>query len=72
MLQDIEKYSYKLPCPDGSVIEHSLNYNSVVIIGANGSGKTKLSAWMEEKDPEKIHRIGAQRSLNFKKKYTFK
>lgn len=39
--------------------------NALIIIGANGSGKSKLGAWIEEKDMENVHRIGAQRNLNF-------
>ena len=34
--------------------------NSVVIIGANGSGKSKLGAWIEKQDRVTVHRIGAQ------------
>lgn len=39
----------------------------VVIIGANGSGKSKLGFWIEQNQlqPEKVHRISAQRALNF-------
>lgn len=39
----------------------------VVIIGANGSGKSKLGFWIEQNhpNPEKVHRISAQRALDF-------
>ncbi|HHX70818.1 MAG TPA: DUF4435 domain-containing protein [Gallicola sp.] len=38
---------------------------SIVLIGANGSGKTRMSVWMDENNPEfDIHRISAQKSLN--------
>ena len=39
----------------------------VVIIGANGSGKTRLGAWIDCDSPqeEKVHRISAQKSLSF-------
>ena len=39
---------------------------SVVFIGANGSGKTRLGAWIELNSPEneKVHRISAQKSLS--------
>lgn len=56
-------YKYKLPLNDQ--IEYSTSNNSLIIIGANGSGKSKLGAWIEQQDMEKVHRIGAQRSLNF-------
>jgi hypothetical protein len=40
---------------------------SIVVIGANGSGKSRLGGWLELKGPQKakIHRITAQRSLVF-------
>src|ERR671933_401796 len=39
----------------------------VVIIGANGSGKSRLGFWIEQNhsNPEKMHRISAQRALDF-------
>lgn len=39
----------------------------VVIIGANGSGKSRLGFWIELNypTPEKVHRISAQRELDF-------
>ncbi|HBE17905.1 MAG TPA: ABC transporter ATP-binding protein [Cyanobacteria bacterium UBA11149] len=39
----------------------------LVIIGSNGSGKSKLGFWIEQNqlNPEKVHRISAQRSLDF-------
>jgi energy-coupling factor transporter ATP-binding protein EcfA2 len=39
---------------------------SIIIIGANGSGKTRLGAWIEFGPQHKlVHRIGAQRHLQF-------
>jgi hypothetical protein len=40
---------------------------SVVIIGANGAGKSKFGAWIEEHqlNQAKVHRISAQKSLYF-------
>lgn len=35
---------------------------SVVIVGANGSGKSRLGAWIEQQS-KSVHRISAQRSL---------
>lgn len=42
---------------------------SIVIVGANGSGKTRLGAWLEAAGPQKtrVHRIPAQRTLIFPK-----
>lgn len=38
---------------------------SIVIVGANGSGKTRLGSWLEFQsiDKDKVHRIAAQKSL---------
>lgn len=38
-------------------------YQSIIIIGANGSGKSKLGAWIEKNNMNNVHRIAAQRSL---------
>lgn len=40
---------------------------SIVVVGANGAGKSRLGAWLELQGPQKnrIHRITAQRSLVF-------
>jgi AAA domain, putative AbiEii toxin, Type IV TA system/Protein of unknown function (DUF4435) len=40
---------------------------SIVIVGANGAGKSRLGAWLELNGPQKhlVHRIAAQRSLVF-------
>lgn len=40
---------------------------SVVIVGANGSGKTRLGTWLEFEGGQQgqIHRVAAQRSLTF-------
>jgi len=42
------------------------NDNNIVIIGANGSGKTRLGAWIETNMQNNlaVHRISAQRALN--------
>lgn len=38
---------------------------SVVLIGANGAGKTRMSVWIDENNPElNTHRISAQKSLS--------
>ena len=66
MLENVKSYNYKLPIINGGFREYSTNNNSIIIIGANGSGKSKLGAWIEDQDPNIVHRIGAQRNLNFK------
>lgn len=59
------KFTYYLPDENGKRIDYNTTLNSVVIIGANGSGKSKLGAWIEQQDMKNVHRIGAQRNLNF-------
>jgi len=40
---------YWLPSKEnGSKVVYETEYNSVVIIGGNGSGKSKLGAWIEQ------------------------
>ena len=58
-------YSYNLPDENNDTVSYTTKNNSIIIIGANGSGKSKLGAWMEEKNIENVHRISAQRSLIF-------
>ncbi len=58
-------YTYWLPDKDNQKKEYITDTNSVIIIGANGSGKSKLGAWMEMLSFEDVHRIGAQRKLSF-------
>lgn len=65
-------FAYYLPDENGKKTEHSTNSNSVIIIGANGSGKSKLGAWIEQQDFENVHRIGAQRNLNFRESVSLK
>lgn len=59
------KYKYWLPDENGNKTERETFSNAVIIIGANGSGKSHLGAWMEQQDLTGVHRIGAQRTLNF-------
>lgn len=58
-------FTYWLPDKDLGHIECGTTSNSVIIIGANGSGKSKLGAWIEKYNFQTTHRIGAQRSLEF-------
>ena len=60
------EFYYWLPGKNGIVEKNVISSNSLIIIGANGSGKSKLGAWIEDQDPDIVHRIGAQRNLNFK------
>ncbi|EOV0125238.1 DUF4435 domain-containing protein [Vibrio parahaemolyticus] len=55
-----------LPSVDGQGKRIEIEHNgSVVIVGANGSGKSRLGAWMEKNtDSDVVHRISAQRALD--------
>ncbi len=58
-------YTYWLPDENGFKQEITTDSNSIIIIGANGSGKSKLGAWIEQQAFDEVHRIAAQRNLNF-------
>lgn len=58
-------FTYWLPDDKGQKQKCETTNNSVIIVGANGAGKSKLGAWIEQQDLAGIHRIGAQRNLNF-------
>ena len=58
-------YKYILPGENNKPVEHQIKSHSMIIIGANGSGKSQLGAWIEINNPNDIHRIGAQRALTF-------
>ncbi len=60
-----KQYTYWLPDENGNKKEFQTGENALVIIGANGSGKSHLGAWIEQQNLRGVHRIGAQRSLNF-------
>ena len=44
------EYTYVLPEIDNSCKEHKTKCHSLIIIGANGSGKSHLGAWIEQND----------------------
>lgn len=58
-------FMLQLPNKDGGIETQKFDNNSLIIIGANGAGKSRLGAWIENRDLNNIHRIGAQRSLEF-------
>lgn len=65
-------FTYYLPDENSQQTKHETASNAVVIIGANGAGKSKLGAWIERQDFNNIHRIGAQRNLNFNENIALK
>ena len=56
----------KLPANNGKIETiSSKDKKSIVLVGANGSGKTRMSAWVEFNNEKiNIHRISAQKSLD--------
>ena len=61
------KHEFKLSLPRHSDSLEEISTNqSILLIGANGSGKTRLGAWLEleSSDRARIHRISAQKSLS--------
>jgi len=52
-----------VPNKQGTPEQLEVQEQSIVIIGANGSGKSRLGAWIEMQNSDKVHRISAQRSL---------
>ena len=65
-------YKYWLPDEQGNKQDFETDSNAIIIIGANGAGKSKLGAWIEQQDFEKVHRIAGQRNLNFNKNIPLK
>ncbi|EHU2954177.1 DUF4435 domain-containing protein [Acinetobacter baumannii] len=59
-----EMKKLELPHIDGQVVEIE-TAQSVLFIGANGAGKTRLGTWIDIDSPQKgkVHRISAQKSL---------
>ena len=45
------------------------NKQAIVLVGANGAGKTRMSVWIDDNNPEMpVHRVSAQKSLNMPEK----
>ena len=47
-------YEYWLPNENGQKVDYNSDQNAVIIIGANGSGKSKLGAWIELNIPASV------------------
>jgi hypothetical protein len=60
--------AFSIPVPtleDAAPFEISIDEGaSIVIVGANGSGKTRLAVQIERSNGEQVHRISAHRALN--------
>ena len=59
-----QKRKISLPKEHGNILEVE-TVQSLLLIGANGAGKTRLGTWIEIQSPQKnlVHRISAQKSL---------
>lgn len=57
------KSSLILPKEQGN--EEVIFSKSIIVVGSNGSGKSRLGTWIETESPQrdKVHRISAQKSL---------
>ena len=60
----LQNFTLNLPTRDQGNVEIETT-NSLLFVGANGAGKTRLGVWIEFKSPEasRVHRISAQKSL---------
>lgn len=60
----LSNYKLTLPTKDKGNVEIETS-NSLLFVGANGAGKTRLGAWIEFNSPDaaRVHRISAQKSL---------
>jgi len=58
--------NYTLILPIAGGTETITTSQSLLFVGANGSGKTRLGTWIEFESPQKanVHRISAQKSLS--------
>lgn len=43
-------FTYWLPDETGKKVDFTTDVSSIIIIGANGSGKSKLGAWIEQQN----------------------
>lgn len=56
-------FEFSIPCPEGQKMISVEAGSSVVIVGANGGGKTRLTVYIENAFGAKAHRISAHRAL---------
>ncbi|RDU74531.1 ABC transporter ATP-binding protein [Helicobacter anseris] len=70
--QNKKEYKFYLPDDNGNAMEQATETNSIIIIGGNGAGKSRLGAWIEEEIGENCHRVGGQRSLKYNPNLTLK
>jgi ABC-type molybdenum transport system ATPase subunit/photorepair protein PhrA len=56
-------FEVNIPKPSGAESLKIETGSSIVIVGANGSGKTRLASYIEDQLGERAHRIAAHRAL---------
>lgn len=56
---------FHLPDDNRNAKEYKTEKSALIIIGANGAGKSRLAAWMDNQNWKNVHRILAQKKLNF-------
>ncbi len=60
-------FEFSIPTSAASALRIVLKEGeSLIVVGANGSGKTRLAAWIEQNFGERAHRISAHRALTLK------
>lgn len=57
-------FIFKIPSSDQQIPINIEPGSSIIFVGANGSGKTRLAVFIEDAAGEKAHRISAHRALN--------
>lgn len=62
----LESKNFSIDLPNGTTTQTISTSKSLLFVGANGSGKTRLGTWIEMNSPQKdkVHRISAQKSLS--------
>ena len=73
--KNIDKSTLELNIPKSLSIPENDNIEilqgqSIIIVGANGSGKSRFCVQTEIQNETIVHRISAQKSLEFREKYT--
>lgn len=56
-------FNFSIPTPAGQLALSVESGSSIVFVGANGGGKTRLAVMLEDQLSMRAHRISAQRSL---------
>jgi len=51
------------PSKSDDTLSEVTSTGPIVVVGANGSGNTRLDWWIEKRDTANVHRVSAQKSL---------